>query len=74
MFQTCSAVVSLGELNLDLVLSGDVLDAATFRSHDGAVVALRDGHLHAHLGLLLEERRQLGNNSTDGNNDSGALL
>lgn len=73
LFLTCSAVVSLWELDLDLVLSGDVLDAATFRPHDGAVVALRDGHLHGHLGLLLEreqergeeERRQLGNNGTD---------
>lgn len=61
MFLTCSAVVSLGELDLDLVLPGDVLNAATFRPHDGSVVALRDGHLHTHLGLLLargeEERR-----------------
>lgn len=64
-FLTCGAVVSLGELDLDLVLPGDVLDAATFRPHDGAVVSLRDCHLHAHLGLLHdrgeEERRQLGN-------------
>lgn len=52
-FQTCRAVLSLGELDLDLVLPGDVLDAATFRPHDGTVVALRDSHLHAHLGLLL---------------------
>lgn len=53
-FLTCSAVVSLGELDLDLVLPGDVLDAATFGPHDGTVVALGNGHLHAHLGLLLE--------------------
>lgn len=52
VFLTCGAVVSLGELDLDLVLPGDVLDAATFRPHDGAVVSLRDRHLHAHLGLL----------------------
>lgn len=69
LFLTCSAVVSLGELDLDLVLPGDVLDAAAFGPHDGTVVALRDGHLHAHLGLL-QERRQLGNNSTDGENTS----
>lgn len=55
MFWTCSTVVSLGELDLDLVLPGDVLDATAFRPHDGTVVALRDGHLHAHLGLLLEQ-------------------
>lgn len=65
MFVTCSAVVSLGELDLDLVLPGDVLDAATFRPHDGTVVALRDSHLHAHLGLLLETGDSNGNNGTD---------
>lgn len=54
MFLTCGAIISLGELDLDLVFPGDVLDAAAFRPHDGTVVALRDGHLHTHLGLLLE--------------------
>lgn len=53
MFRTCGAVVSLGELDLDVVLPGDLLYAATFGPHDGAVVALRDRHLQAHLGLLL---------------------
>lgn len=61
LFLTCSAVVSLGELDLDLVFPGDVLDAAAFRPHDGTVVALGDSHLHAHLGLLLERQRWLGN-------------
>jgi len=54
---TCGAVFSLRELDLDLLLPGDELDAAAFRPHDGTVVALRDGHLHAHLGLLLEKER-----------------
>lgn len=52
VFLTCSTVIPLGELDLDLVLPGDVLDTAAFGSHDGAVVALRDRHLHIHLGLL----------------------
>lgn len=63
VFLTCSAVVSLWELDLDFVLPGDVLYAAAFRPHDGAVIALRDGHLHAHLRLLLERGRQPGNSS-----------
>lgn len=66
VFLTCRAVVSLRELDLDFVLPGDVLYAAAFRPHDGAVVALGDGHLHAHLRLLLERGRQPGNSSTDG--------
>lgn len=49
---TCSTVVSLGELDLDFVLPGDVLNAAAFGPHDGAVVALGDGHLHGHLRFL----------------------
>lgn len=57
-FLTCSAVVSLRELDLHLVLSGDVLDAAAFGAHDGTMVALRDGHLHGHLGLLLEREEE----------------
>lgn len=57
-FLTCSAVVSLRELDLHLVLSGDVLDAAAFGAHDGAMVALRDCHLHGHLGLLLEREEE----------------
>lgn len=57
---TCSAVVSLGELDLDLVLPGDVLDSAAFGPHDGAVVPLRDGHLHAHLRLLKHNKKERG--------------
>lgn len=50
---TCSgAVVSFGELDLDLVLPSDVLDPAALWPHDRAVVALRDRNLHTHLGLL----------------------
>lgn len=56
---TCSrAVVPLWEFDLDLVLPGDVLDAAAFGPHDGAVVALRNRHLHTHLGLLGRTRGQ----------------
>lgn len=66
MLLTCSAVVSLRELDLNLVLPGDVLDAAAFRPHDGAVVTLRDGHLHAHLGLLLRREREGEGEETDG--------
>lgn len=65
-FLTCSAVVSLRELDLHLVLSGDVLDAAAFGAHDGAMVALRDGHLHGHLGLLLERERRKKEENTKG--------
>lgn len=54
VFVTCGAFVSLWDLDLDFVLPGDVLYAAAFRPHDGAVVALGDRHLHTHLGLLLE--------------------
>lgn len=54
MFLTCSIFISLGKLDLNLVLPGDVLNAAAFGPHHGTVVALRDGNLHTHLGLLLQ--------------------
>lgn len=46
----------VGELDADLMDTGDLPDVGTLGSHDRAVILLGDDTLHRHLGILCEAK------------------